>query len=83
MAALVDVRFPEGSEGARHVARYHTWLGVGPAAAPMPRWRGGGAGRDVDLVNRIELVVLSVKDSAARCRLLGDDRTISLRSRRL
>jgi hypothetical protein len=38
---------------------------------------------DLDLSKPVELVVLSVKEKAARCRLLGSDRVITVRSSRL
>ena len=38
---------------------------------------------DLDLSGPVELVALSVKDRAARCRLLGSDRVITLRASRL
>ncbi|MFO7860601.1 MAG: tetratricopeptide repeat protein [Desulfosalsimonas sp.] len=38
---------------------------------------------DIDLSKSVELVVLAVKERAARCRLLGIDRIITLRASRL
>jgi hypothetical protein len=38
---------------------------------------------DIDLSQPIELIVLSIKERAARCRLPGTDRVISLRASRL
>ena len=38
---------------------------------------------DIDLSQPVELIVLSVKDKAARCRLRGSDRVITVRSGRL
>jgi hypothetical protein len=45
-------------------------------AAPAP----AGVDGDIDLSRPVELVVLSVKEAAARCRLLGAENTITLRS---
>ncbi|MBU4318046.1 MAG: hypothetical protein KKF30_12345 [Proteobacteria bacterium] len=39
--------------------------------------------KDLDLAKLVELAVLSVKERAARCRLLGSDRVITLRASRL
>ncbi len=39
--------------------------------------------KDLDLSKPVELVALSVKERAARCRLLGSDRVITLRVSRL
>lgn len=83
--ALADVRFPEGGEAARLVARHRAWLGLDTApGAPILTTHAsatpGGVDGDIDLSRPVELVVLSVKDVAARCRLLSADRTITLRS---
>lgn len=42
-----------------------------------------GNATSIDPRGRVELIVLSVKQKAARCRLLGDDRTFTLRAGRL
>lgn len=78
--------FPEGSDGARHVAAYRKWLGLKPAAvtttAQSRRPKRHKAGEeDLDLSRPIELVVLAPKERAARCRILGTEREITLRSR--
>ena len=54
-------------------------------AAPPPRRERQHrvAATDLDLSGPIELVVLSVKEKAARCRLVGSDRVITLRASRL
>jgi hypothetical protein len=85
VVALADVRFPEATEAARFVASYRAWLGIeittdarplvsGPPATPPV------ADADLDLSRPVELAVLSVKERAARCRLLGTENTITLRS---
>jgi hypothetical protein len=83
--ALADVCFPEGGEAARLVARYRAWLGLDPTpgaphstshVSPAPADADG----DVDLSRPVELVVLSIKERAARGRLLGTENTITLRS---
>jgi hypothetical protein len=38
---------------------------------------------DLDLSQPVDLVVLAVKERAARCRLLGSDRVITLRASRI
>lgn len=71
VVALADVRFPEGSEAARLVAMYRAWLGleITPDAS-VPRSplsaTPGGADRDIDLSHPVELIVLSIKERAAR-----------------
>ena len=76
MVATSDVAFSPGSTGSRHVAAYRKWLGLEPfpanAPAPTRRLRQHKAtAEDLDFSGPIELVALSVKERAARCRLLG------------
>jgi hypothetical protein len=83
--ALADVSFPEGGQAARLVARYRAWLGLDTApGAPNPASHASptpaGADGDIDLSRPIELVVLSIEERAAWCRLLGTEKTITLRS---
>jgi len=85
LVAASDLAFPEGSDGARHVAAYRKWLGLEPVAAAStaanrrPR-RHKAADDDLDLGAPVELVVLAPKERAARCRILGTERQITLRS---
>jgi hypothetical protein len=88
VVAMSDVVFPERSSGARHVAAYRRWLGVEPypvqVKAPSHRRRRHKATTDdLDLSAPVELVALAVKERAARCRLLGSERVITLRASRL
>jgi hypothetical protein len=88
VVAASDVVFASGSNGASHVAAYRKWLGLDPypaeAQAPHRRKRQHKAtAEDLDLSRPVELVTLSVKQRAARCRLLGSDRIITLRASRL
>ena len=82
-----DVVFPEESGGARHVAAYRKWLGLEPYPPRVPDSRRKrqhkATSDDLDLGGPVELIVLSVKERAARCRLLGRDRVITLRARHL
>jgi hypothetical protein len=86
--AASDVVFPEGSSGARLVAAYRRWLGIAPCpagmAAPSRRKRRHKVtAEDLDLGKTVDLAVLSVKERAARCQLLGSDRIITFRSSRI
>ena len=88
VVAMSDVVFPERSSAARHVAAYRRWLGVEPypvqVKAPSHRRRRHKATTDdLDLSAPVELVALAVKERAARCRLLGSERVITLRASRL
>ena len=88
VVAASDVVFPEGSSGSRYLAAYSKWLGLEPYPAmdlgPSRHKRQHKVtGEDLDLSAPVELAVLSVKERAARCRLLGSDRGITLRASRL
>ncbi|MBD3160531.1 MAG: cytoplasmic protein, partial [Candidatus Latescibacteria bacterium] len=84
VVAAWNVAFPEGSEGARYVAAYRRWLGIVPEpqrkAGPLRPRRHEAAAGELDLDAPIELVVLAPKQGAARCRILGTGRLITLRS---
>ena len=76
------------SSGGHFLAAYRKWLGLDPlpeqVAPPTRRTHQHKvAPTDLDLSHPIDLVVLSVKERAARCRLPGSDRIISLRATRL
>jgi hypothetical protein len=80
-----DVEMRAGTPGARHLAAYRAWLGVVPgpttsSAAPRGRRQHKAGEDDLDLSRPVELVVLAVKERAARCRLLGTQRVITLRA---
>jgi hypothetical protein len=88
VVAASDVVLARGSDGARHLAAYRQWLGLDPHPADTPgaarRKRDHKAtAEDLDLSGPVELVALSVKERAARCRLLGSERVITLRATRL
>ena len=87
VVTAADVVLPPRADGARTMAAYRKWLGLEPhaaeAAAPTFRQRRHKAtATDLDLGGLIELVALSVKQRAARCRLLGSERVITLRASR-
>jgi tetratricopeptide (TPR) repeat protein len=86
--AVSEVEFPQNSEGAWHVAAYRKWLNLDPFPARMQaasrrKRQDKATADDLDLSQPVELVALSVKERAARCRLLGSDRVITLRASRL
>ncbi len=88
VVAAADVVFPEGSTGARYMAAYRKWLGLDPyptlPANPSGRARQPKVtSEDIDLTKPVELVVLSLKARAARCRPVGSARVVTLRASRL
>lgn len=87
VVAASDVEFPSGTEGERYVDAYRKWMGLTPSPPETaPRSRGKDrrekAGIAIDAQQQVELAVLSVRSQTARCRFLGSDRTVTLRSRR-
>jgi hypothetical protein len=87
VVAVSEVGFPQASAGANYIAAYRRWLNLDPypAETQKPSRRGRqhkATADDIDLSKPVELVALSVKERAARCRLLGSDRVITLRSSR-
>jgi hypothetical protein len=79
---------PQASAGARYIAAYRRWLGLDPYPAETKKTSRRGrqykvADDDIDLSKPVELVALSVMERAARCRLLGSERIITLRASRL
>ena len=85
VVAACEVVFPDRSRGAMHVAAYRKWMGLEPTpprqASPTRRPRRHKTTEgDLDLSAPIELVVLAPKSKAARCRILGSEREITMRS---
>jgi hypothetical protein len=85
--AAVDVEFPGGTEGERHVGAYRKWMGLAPFPRLVAPSRGKApletVGMKIDAHEPVELAVLSAKGQTARCRFLGSDRTaVTLRARR-
>jgi tetratricopeptide (TPR) repeat protein len=88
VVAAADVELPPDSSVARYLAAYRKWLGLQPSSAkfatPYIRKRQHKVTTtDLDMGGTVELVALSVKENAVRCRLLKSDRVITLRSNRL
>jgi len=85
VVALSDIVLPEGSEGAPYLAGYRKWLGLGevPAAEqkkPKSLRRHKATDKDIELNGPVQLIILNVKQRAARCRITGTEREITLRS---
>lgn len=86
--AAADVILSPGISGGRYLAAYRRWLGLEAGSSDIPSRRHPlrqhkVASIDISLDSPIELFVLSVKNVAARCRLLGSDQAITLRVARL
>ena len=87
-AALADVMFPGGSSGRTYVAAYRKWVGVEPTPVEPPKSTPRKKQHkvtpdDLDLSGSIDLIAISVKERAARCRVPGSNRVITLRASRL
>ncbi len=84
--AAADVTFSGDSTAGRYLAAYRKWLGLEPYPSPSPsssRKRQKVASGEVNLGSSVELIVLSVKQRAARCRMRGTDQIITFRSPQL
>jgi hypothetical protein len=82
--AASEVALLPSTPGSHYLAAYRKWMGV----VPYPPETRSGTSREspaaaLDLRGPVELVVLSVKQKAARCRLLGGDQSVTLRAGRL
>ena len=85
VVGFADVVFAPRSDGDRLSAAYRTWLGlaphdVSPGIPTRPRRRHKAELADVGLGRPLDLVVLAVKSNAIRCRMLGTERVITLRT---
>jgi len=77
IVAAADVVLAPDTKGAGYLAAYRKWMGLSPFPVKARESKS-------DLPNsRAELVVVSVKQKAARCRWLGSGQTVTLRTRRL
>jgi hypothetical protein len=88
VVAVSEVVFPQALAGARHIAAYRKWLNLDPFPAEVlgpsrHKRQHKATDDDLDLSKPVDLVALSVKQRAVRCRLLGSDRGITLRASRL
>lgn len=87
VVAAADVVLPSQSVGGRHLAAYRRWLGLEPLPSevgiPGRMRQHKATATDLDVTGPIELIALSVKEKAARCRLLGSERVVTLRATRL
>jgi len=84
VVAASEVVIPLKEQAGRYLAAYRKWMGIAPFP---PGTRGTRRRKPTATVptaeGPIELVVLSIKQKAARCRLLGGDETFTFRTRRL
>jgi hypothetical protein len=85
VVAACDVVLAQNPDAGRCLAAYRRWLGLAPypsvaVASKRPSRQHKATAGDLDLSGPIELVTLSVNDTAARCRLLASDRVITLRA---
>ena len=85
--SLLDVAIPPQSEIYRYLAAYCRWCGMKPLAVEPPsavaanKREPKARQEDIDLTKPVELIVLRVKERAARCRLPTSSRIITLRAR--
>ena len=84
VVTAADLVFPKHSGAARYFACYRRWLGLEPypaeGSAPQRAARHKEAAPDLDQAAPIELVTLSVKGKAARCRMLNGGQDVTFRA---
>jgi hypothetical protein len=84
IVAASDVLFSRRSICACYIACYRKWLGIEPfppeVAAAISNPLHKETETDLDQSPPVELVLLSVKDKAARCRILGSDLFVTFRA---
>jgi hypothetical protein len=79
-----EVVISPGTQGGLYLAAYRKWLGIAPSPPSTRCVAGRRTATPVPAVaGSVELVVLSVKQKAARCRLLGGDQAFTFRAGRL
>lgn len=85
--AATEVLVPADVAGSQYLVAYRQWMGLEPYLSPerpaRDKARDGDVAAFLDFRGSTELIVLSVKQKAARCRLLGGDRTFTFRAGRL
>jgi hypothetical protein len=80
--SLSDVTFAESTREAQYLAAYRKWVGLEPfPVSSTARRKHRASEQDIDISRPVELILLNVKERAARCRIPGSERTITLRSR--
>ncbi|MGD8520720.1 MAG: cytoplasmic protein [Desulfobacterales bacterium] len=88
VVAAFDVVLPIRSSGSLYLAAYRRWLGLQPYPTVTQKHASlkcqqKATDYDLDQGKLVQLVVLSVKERTACCRLLGSDQVITLRASRL
>ncbi len=82
--AASEVVISLSEQSGRYLAAYRKWMGIAPFPSGTRTATEQKAIAPTSAVEGpIELVVLSVKQKAARCRVLGGDQNFTFRARRL
>lgn len=86
VVGAAELVFPESSPGAQVLEAYRTWLGLPPVERRAPgvpsHRRHKAEADDVALDCDVELVALALRQATIRCRVLGTEREITLRTTR-
>ena len=85
--AVSDLLIPATIGGSQYLAAYRQWMGLEPHPPAERRAREKALPEDaeasIDLSGPVDLIVLSVKQKAARCRAPGSNGAVTLRTGRL
>ena len=66
--------------GAAHVGAYRRWMGLEPLPWGKPAELSDATAEEIDPNRPLDLIVLAVRKTTARCQLPGANKTITLRS---
>ena len=80
VVAAADVIIAPGSEGSRYLAAYRKWMGLAPSPRALRSKQRKDRQEGDGTMRAVELAVLSLKQKAARCRLLSTSDEITLRA---
>jgi hypothetical protein len=81
--AVIDLAIPPNAPGGHYLAAYRKWMGLTPVpSGSRSQTRRAPASTVVPMEGPLEIVVLSVREKTARCRLPGSDSTFTFRASR-
>ena len=83
VVAASEVVVPPQTQAGRYLGAYRKWMGLEPFPSGPRSPRLKSRATPAKSQGTIELVVLSMKQTAAQCRLLGSDETLTFLAARL
>jgi hypothetical protein len=80
VVAASDLAVSPRAQAGRYLAAYRKWMGLKPFPSAACNSRRQSPSRAAETQDAVELVVLSMKQNAARCRFLGSVETLTFRA---